>query len=446
MSNIAVVNFGSGEISPELDARKDIEKYTSGCRVLENMIPDVYGNATRRPGTEKITIGNGSGCYFEDLPSDPAKIGISTAEDLAKIGNDGAFPMDGDYELRADIDLDGIVFWPIGRLASNPGVETQFTGTFDGRNYTIRNLSYTDAKNFNDLGFNPQTKWVNYGLFFVINSTATVSNLIIENMIIENAWQVSAILTSTGLLAGSIGGTITNVHTQGSITLTASGNPTTGMSEYGGMCGNGSGGTFTHCSTDIVFNFGTALIPHDGGLSEVGGYAGTGGGSAGFTDCYAVGSITQTGDGTMKETGGFCGDASSVTGALDWTNCYAAITMTGEPNALRPSVGGMIGFFNSFFGTTFTFSDCFWDGDLVNGVENITVFDIGHVGTVAETGYIGTDVAGVTEGTSGDGGSIDMFKQATFTNWDFDTVWKITEGVDYPTFQWLSTAQNCKRL
>ena len=54
MSNIAVVNFNSGEITPEADARKDTEKYTGGCRKLENMIPDVYGEATRRPGTEFI--------------------------------------------------------------------------------------------------------------------------------------------------------------------------------------------------------------------------------------------------------------------------------------------------------------------------------------------------------------------------------------------------------
>ena len=54
MTNIAVVNFNSGEISPDLDALKTIEKYIGGCRRLDNMIPDVYGNTTRRPGTEFI--------------------------------------------------------------------------------------------------------------------------------------------------------------------------------------------------------------------------------------------------------------------------------------------------------------------------------------------------------------------------------------------------------
>lgn len=56
MTNIGVINFNSGEVSPELDARKDIEKYTGGCRTLENMIPDVFGNAAKRPGTEFIAL------------------------------------------------------------------------------------------------------------------------------------------------------------------------------------------------------------------------------------------------------------------------------------------------------------------------------------------------------------------------------------------------------
>jgi len=63
MTNINVVNFNSGEVTPEIDARKDIEKYTGGCRRLENMIPDVYGNATKRPGTTKIAVSNEDGTY-----------------------------------------------------------------------------------------------------------------------------------------------------------------------------------------------------------------------------------------------------------------------------------------------------------------------------------------------------------------------------------------------
>ncbi len=44
-------NFNGGELSPKIDARSDIQKYLSGCRTLENMIPLVEGGATRMPGS-----------------------------------------------------------------------------------------------------------------------------------------------------------------------------------------------------------------------------------------------------------------------------------------------------------------------------------------------------------------------------------------------------------
>ena len=49
-----VLNFNSGELSPFVDARSDVEKYRSGCRILENMIPKIYGCARRRPGFKFI--------------------------------------------------------------------------------------------------------------------------------------------------------------------------------------------------------------------------------------------------------------------------------------------------------------------------------------------------------------------------------------------------------
>jgi len=63
MSKLAIVNFNSGAVTPGVDARSDIEKYVSGCRQLDNMIPDVFGNATKRPGTELIVISNADGTY-----------------------------------------------------------------------------------------------------------------------------------------------------------------------------------------------------------------------------------------------------------------------------------------------------------------------------------------------------------------------------------------------
>lgn len=59
MINIPIINLNSGEFSPLIDVRSDIEKYSSGCRKLENFIPRIYGVVERRPGTRFIKAAKG---------------------------------------------------------------------------------------------------------------------------------------------------------------------------------------------------------------------------------------------------------------------------------------------------------------------------------------------------------------------------------------------------
>jgi len=59
MANFPLLSFSAGELSPQIDSRSDIDKYRAGCRTLENMIPRIYGPATRRPGTKYIDTCNG---------------------------------------------------------------------------------------------------------------------------------------------------------------------------------------------------------------------------------------------------------------------------------------------------------------------------------------------------------------------------------------------------
>ena len=60
MPNLAIMGFFSGELSPKIDTRFDIEKYQRGCRILQNMIATKYGGAERRPGTYYIASSYGS--------------------------------------------------------------------------------------------------------------------------------------------------------------------------------------------------------------------------------------------------------------------------------------------------------------------------------------------------------------------------------------------------
>jgi hypothetical protein len=52
--NVSTLSFNNGEVTPMIFARSDIEKYSSSCRIMENMLPTVWGPATRRPGTRFI--------------------------------------------------------------------------------------------------------------------------------------------------------------------------------------------------------------------------------------------------------------------------------------------------------------------------------------------------------------------------------------------------------
>ncbi len=55
MSNQAILDLNGGEYTSKIDARSDVEKFASGCRTLENMIPTIFGGVTKRPGTEFIS-------------------------------------------------------------------------------------------------------------------------------------------------------------------------------------------------------------------------------------------------------------------------------------------------------------------------------------------------------------------------------------------------------
>lgn len=52
--NEAIISFNTGELSPQIDSRSDVKKYSSGCRDMDNMLPRIYGSAERRPGTKYI--------------------------------------------------------------------------------------------------------------------------------------------------------------------------------------------------------------------------------------------------------------------------------------------------------------------------------------------------------------------------------------------------------
>ena len=48
-------SFNKGEVTPKIAARADVKMYYSGNRVMENFYCQVYGGASKRPGTYFIS-------------------------------------------------------------------------------------------------------------------------------------------------------------------------------------------------------------------------------------------------------------------------------------------------------------------------------------------------------------------------------------------------------
>lgn len=46
---IAYKNFTGGEVSPTLTARYDLARFGTSVRCMENFIPGLHGDVTRRP-------------------------------------------------------------------------------------------------------------------------------------------------------------------------------------------------------------------------------------------------------------------------------------------------------------------------------------------------------------------------------------------------------------
>ncbi len=128
-------------------------------------------------------------------------IAIKSAEELALIGVDPAYPLNGDYVLVIDIDLSELGSWtPIGRSPESGTFKSKdvFSGTFDGRNHTISGLTIEETTQDNSF----------WGLFGSVGSQKKSSPAVIKNVVLKdvNITLSSTAATAVGALAGQVNG------------------------------------------------------------------------------------------------------------------------------------------------------------------------------------------------------------------------------------------------
>ena len=349
---------------------------------------------------------------------------ITTEAGLQNMANN----LTADYELGNDITCTGS-FTPVGDFDGDIG----FTGSLDGKGYSIINLtislSGTDG----------------VGLFSLADG-ATISNLTLTSVAIVGDVSAGALV---GLARNTT--TITNCHSSGAISAlrvagglvgradydtspvifdscTTSVNvTTTGATSTVGRCGGFVGQmdkdcTATDCSaTGIVI--GTSV--------QVGGFVGHSIGAFGaraiYTRCYSSGSVT-TGedDGGDSRCGGFAGNIAHSL----FTDCYAFGDVTGT--------GQYVGGFVAFSQTSDVFTHCYSKG-AISGGSDVGGF-AGYGSSTYTNCFWDTQTSGQGSSAGGTGKTTAQMKTTgTFTNagWNFSTVWSREIGVNsgYPFLQ-----------
>ena len=214
------------------------------------------------------------------------------------IGNDPAYPLDGEYTLTQDIDASASANWNSGAGFEPIGSDsTPFTGTFDGQGYIITDLEIN----------RPGENCV--GLFGSVGYGGILEHICLEGILVTG-------LNSVGRLAGRNEGVILNCYATGSVTGTDD--------IVGGLVGYNDGGTVSEC---YVTGFVTGTDDTVGGLV---GY--NDGGTV--AQCYATGSVTG-----QNYVGGLVGwlDDGTI------SECYSTGAVTGT----TADIGGLVGYSTS---------------------------------------------------------------------------------------------------
>ncbi|MEK7625930.1 MAG: choice-of-anchor U domain-containing protein [Patescibacteria group bacterium] len=306
---------------------------------------------------------------------------ISTCSQLQEINNNLA----GYYVLVADINCYGVSFTYLGT----------FTGTLDGRNNKITNLSINDKGLFDNVN-NGTVKniWIVNGSVTggYVGSFASTSNGSSQFINVHSGMTLSNTASYSGGIVGDMNGTssISKSSFTGTITSTSG--------YVGGLAGDlwDSGTSITDSFSSGTFNSGT---PYAAGITA-GNFSGT------INRVYS-GMTFNTGS---NYNGGLVGVSQTPI-----SNSFSAVTRTGSGGSYNAVIGSDSG-----------------------GTSTNNYFDITTNGT--STCGVGSGCTGVNSGNSNPNYFKNNSTNAPLNSWDFTNVWQTTSG--YPTLRGISDFEN----
>ena len=253
------------------------------------------------------------------------------------------------FELTEDIDLGGKEWTPIGYTVADlimGGHEyCVFSGNFDGKGYTIKNLTIGTETS-------PYSGDV-CGLFGA--TSGTIEDVVLENVSINyigEKYSSAYSFRMGGALVGYSMGDIVNCTVTGLDMKAGSDGSYVALNSIGGLVGIQDGGTTVSHSRV------SGKIEESTKKGNVGGFVGTLAKGSSAKYCGADVSVEVTGSGRGIAVGGFVGIGNGVT--IDETlieNCYATGNITGAEYA-----GGFVGNISGL-----NISNCYAKGNVSNG-------------------------------------------------------------------------------
>ncbi|MGZ7444177.1 S-layer homology domain-containing protein [Paenibacillus sp. TH7-28] len=302
---------------------------------------------------------------------------ITSAAQLDNVRNH----LNGHFVLGGDIDLSGYSSgqgWePIG------SDQAGFAGTLDGQGHTIRRLT--------------SHRYGLIGLFGYIDG-ATIKNLNFSDVTVSGSIYV-------GGLAGYMNsGTISGVHAEHVTIDGASEN----LLYAGGLIGNMEGGTLSRSSATDVNLSATYYL---------GGLVGRTGAASSIAESYSTGEVFVNG----VNLGGLVGTHYGTI-----INSYSLANVTGASSV----VGGLLGINRGAVINSYAAGNINSIGTSLGGLVGVTD------GGAVIGSYYNSDTTGQTDtGKGTPKTTVEMQQQATFSGWDFGSIWAIDAG-GYPYLRW----------
>ena len=332
---------------------------------------DVDINVEIKPGYDGEF--DNEGYFVED-----GKVIVESANGLVTIADaiaDGTLPSNTDIVLDGDIDLSELAALTRAAVVSNwtpvGTSEKPYTGTFDGKGYTIKNLTLVEQE---------AKEGKAYIGFFGYAKDATIKNVTFENVYINiPCLDIDHSQGHIGAVAGSLEGTSTieNVTVKGDIQVYAT-QDANGASRVAVVAGGNSGGNVTMNNVHVIANEGSSLIANN----NTGALAGQLQGKSVFENCSSNIDVTVN----KFFAGGLIGLAA---GDQMFINCHTtgdvAVVAGREGRAHdQYRVGGIAGGWADGAKNVCTLVDCSYTGNISgkNVDGSVTeVFDYaGYVG------------------------------------------------------------------